>query len=381
MLPRLRVLRVIARLNVGGPALHVSLLTSRLDPARFESLLAAGTPGEREGDLLALRPDIAATLGGRLVPIPGLGRDVRPTSDARALWALWRLVGEFRPHVLHTHTAKAGTLARLVGVARSVPIMVHTFHGTVFGGHFRPSVARSIVLAERALGRVSDQVLAVSPAVAADLARCRVAPGRVRVVALGLDLAPFAAVPALARSASPPPVVSLVARLVPVKDIELFLDAARIARGRLPTLEVRVVGDGPLRQQLERCAPPWVSFLGNRADMPDILSTTGVVALSSRSEGSPVALIEALAAARPVAAVPVGGVVDLLAHRPGAILVPERSAQALAEGIVHALTDGSFAAAAAAGRAGVVEEFGADRLVAEIERLYQQLWEQRGETL
>lgn len=370
---RLRVLRVIARLNVGGPALHVSLLTSRLDSSRFESLLAIGRPGVREGDMLELRPDLAAELGDRVVTIPGLAREVSPFDDLRALRALWKLIGEFRPHIVHTHTAKAGALGRVAARARRVPVLVHSFHGTVFEGHFRPRAGRVIALAERALGRHTDQVLAVSPAVAEDLARNRIAPGRVRVVPLGLDLDRFALVPALA--APPPHVVTLVARLAPVKDVPLFLEAVRLARRTVPDLTARVVGDGPLREDLERDAPPWVEFLGNRADLPDLLAESGAVALSSRSEGSPVALIEALAAARPVVAVPVGGVVDILRDRPGAIVTPTRSASALAGGIVKVLRDPSFAAGAAAGRAKVLEEFGVERLVRDVETLYEELWQ------
>ncbi|HUP70238.1 MAG TPA: glycosyltransferase [Acidimicrobiales bacterium] len=370
---RLRVLRVIARLNVGGPALHVSLLTSRLDPDRFESLLAAGSPGEREGDMLALRPDLAVELGERLVTIPGLGRDVRPGADLRALRGLEGLVRRFRPHVVHTHTAKAGALGRLVAAGRRTPVIVHTFHGTVFGGHFHPVAGRAAALAERGLGRLSDAVLAVSPTVASELARHHVGRGRVRVVPLGLDLAPFAAVPAL--EGAPPPVLTLVARLAPVKDVPLFLEAAEMARRRVPALRVRIAGDGPLRSEIEAIAPPWAELLGHRGDLPALLADSGVVALSSRSEGSPVALIEALAAARPVVSVPVGGVVDILRGRPGALLATDRSAGALADAIVQALGDASLARAAAAGRAQIVCEFGIERLVADIEALYEELWE------
>lgn len=361
---------------MGGPALHVCLLTSRLDPDRFESLLAVGSPGEREGDMLALRPDLAAEVGERLVTMPGLGRDVRPGADLRALLALDRLVRRFRPHVLHTHTAKAGALGRLVAAGRRTPVIVHTFHGTVFGGHFRPVAGRAAALAERGLGRLSDAVLAVSPAVASELARHHVGRGRVRVVPLGLDLAPFATVPAL--EGGPPPVLTLVARLVPVKDVPLFLEAAEMARRRLPDLRVRIAGDGPLRAEIEAMAPAWAELLGHRGDLPALLNDSGVVALSSRSEGSPVALIEALAAARPVVSVPVGGVVDILRDRPGALLARDRSARALADAIVQALGDGSLARAAAAGRSRVVAEFGVERLVSDIEALYEELWEANG---
>jgi glycosyltransferase involved in cell wall biosynthesis len=371
--PRLRILRVIARLNVGGPAQHVALLTERLDPDRFETFLATGEPGPGEGDMLDLRPALGARIKDRIVSVPGLGRDPRPGSDARALRSLLRLTGELRPHIVHTHTAKAGTLGRLAARAKHVPVVVHTFHGTVFAGHFRPMLGRAIATWERVLGHVSDAVIAVSPAVAGDLARHHIASGRVRVVPLGLDLEPFASVPPI--SGAPSPALTLVARLAPVKDIPLFIEAAQLVRERLPGLVVRIAGDGPLRRSLEESSPEWVSFLGHQGDLPALLATTGVVALSSRSEGSPVALIEALAAARPVAAVAVGGVRDLLSGRPGAVLAGERSAAALASVITQALGDPAVAAAAAEGRGGLLEDFGIDRLVRDIEALYEELWD------
>lgn len=369
---RLRVLRVIARLNVGGPALHVSLLTARLNQRRFNSLLAAGTPGPHEGDMLRLRAGLAEEVTGRVVTIPGLGRDVRPGADVRALRALWRLVGEFRPHILHTHTAKAGGLGRLVAFGQRVPVVVHTFHGTVFAGHFGPVAVPLIALAERTMGKMTDRVLAVSPAVAADLARYRIAPRRVRVVPLGLDLAAFSRVPALHGEIHP--AVTLIARLVRVKDVPLFIEAAGLARRQLPELEVRVVGDGPLRRELEASAPRWVSFLGYQANLPAVLASTAVVVLTSHSEGSPVALIEALAAARPVVAVPVGGITDILEGRPGAIVTADRTPSTIAEAIVGAVTDRSLGVSAASGRARLLAEFGIDRLAGDIEQLYEELW-------
>jgi glycosyltransferase involved in cell wall biosynthesis len=372
---QLRVLRVIARLNVGGPALHVALLTARLDTQRFDSLLAAGRPGKSEGDMLVLRPDLARAVGGRLVDIPGLGRDPRPGSDLRALLALSALIKDFHPHILHTHTSKAGTLGRLAALARRVPVVVHTFHGTVFEGHFPAPLGRAIALWEWVLGLTSHAVVAVSPAVAKSLASHHIARGRVRVVPLGLDLEPFTLVPAL--DGPPPRVLTLVARLAPVKDIPLFLEAAARVRATMPDLVVRIAGDGPLRRELEASAPPWAHFLGHHRDLPGLLASTGVVALSSRSEGSPVALIESLAAARPVVAVPVGGVVDILDDRPGAVVAADRSASELAAGILRAFRDPALATGAAAGRSSIVAEFGVDRLVADMESLYEELWSAR----
>jgi glycosyltransferase involved in cell wall biosynthesis len=311
-------MRIITRLNVGGPAQQACLLTSRLDEERFETVLLVGRTGDGEGNMLDLRPELADGLNGRMVEIPGLGRDPAPFSDLRALRMIRGQIERFRPDVVHTHMAKAGTLGRIAAAIDKVPVRIHTFHGTVFRGHFSRPLGRMISEWERVLAHTTNQILVVSDAVADDLVRRGLPADRIQVVPLGLDLGPFAAIPRL--PFPPPRRVALIARLVPVKDVPFFVNAAEIVRASLPDLEAIVVGDGPLRRQLERTSPSWVRFLGNRADLPEILSEVGAVALSSRSEGSPVALIEALSAARPVAAVPVGGVVDILRDRPGAVV-------------------------------------------------------------
>lgn len=378
MTDRLRVLRLIARMNVGGPALHVGLLTARLDPERFESLLAVGRPTAAEGDMTALRPSLGEELGDRVVRIAGLGRELHSSGEVVATRAIAALVRSFRPHIVHTHTAKAGAIGRVVARSLRVPVVVHTFHGTVFQGHFGGAASRAIVNSERALGRLSDAVVAVSPAVAANLAFHRIGGRRVRVVPLGLDLAPLMTVPPLRPTATNGrPVVTLVARLVPVKDVPFFFDAVRLLRQRIPDVEIRIAGDGPDRGGLEAMAPKGVRFLGFASDLAPVLEESDVIALSSRSEGSPVALIEALAAARPVAAVPVGGVPDVLQGRAGAVLATTRTPEALAHAIEEALTSASVRVGAHQGRAKVFADYGVDRLLGDVERLYEELWTNR----
>jgi glycosyltransferase involved in cell wall biosynthesis len=271
--------------------------------------------------------------------------------------------------------AKAGTLGRMAAFSCRVPLVLHTFHGTVFQGHFQRGLGEGIARWERVMGSITDQVLAVSPAAAEELARRRIARGKVRVMPLGLDLEPFLRVAPL--GTAPPHVVSLIARLAPVKDVPLFIRATELVKEEIADLEVRIIGDGPLRRTLEMQAPPWISFLGHRGDLPDLLTSTGAVVLTSHSEGSPVALIEALAAARPVVSTPVGGVVDILRDRPGAVLTSDRSPAALATAISRALTDASLGRAAAHGRHEVADEFGIGRLIDDVEALYEEVWAAR----
>ncbi len=153
---RIRVLRVIARMNVGGPALQVTALADGLDPERFEQRLLVGNVGEGEADYLDLRaPHVEATR------VRGLGRSPDPTGDARALAALVREMREFRPHIVHTHTAKAGVLGRSAAVLARVPIRVHTFHGHLLHGYFSPRVTSAVTAVERAFADMTTRLVAV----------------------------------------------------------------------------------------------------------------------------------------------------------------------------------------------------------------------------
>jgi glycosyltransferase involved in cell wall biosynthesis len=380
---RIRVLRIIARLNVGGPAIHAAILTERLAPARYESTLAAGAVEPTEGDYLALQ---GRTLP-RLVPVRGLGREIRGAQDLAALAALVRLVRRLRPHIVHTHTAKAGTLGRLAAWLCRVPVVVHTYHGHVLRGYFSPAKTRAFVAIERALSRVTDALVAVSPRVRAELLELGIGRAdRFEVVPLGLDLEPFASADRrrgelrheLGLEAGTP-LAGIVARLVPIKAHEVLLDAARRLGGRPVPPRVVIAGDGERRAELEAMAATdglrgRVHFLGWRADLPRIYADLDVVVLCSRNEGSPVALIEAMAAGRPVVATRVGGVPDVVIDGESGLLVPEDDAPALAQAIARVLDDRELARRlGAAGRQRVVERFGAERLVRDIDALYARL--------
>lgn len=380
---RIRVLRIIARLNVGGPALHASLLTERLDPARYDSTLAAGAVEPTEADYLALH---GRTLP-RLVPIRGLGREIRGTQDLAALGALVALVRRLRPHIVHTHTAKAGTLGRLAARLCRVPVVVHTYHGHVLRGYFSPAKTRLFVAIERTLARLTDALVAVSPRVREELLDLGIGRAhRFEVVPLGLDLERFASSEQLRGELrhelgidATVPLAGIVARLAPIKAHEVLLDAARLLGARPVPPQVVIVGDGERRPALEARAAAdglrgRVHFLGWRADLPRIYADLDVVVLCSRNEGSPVALIEAMAAGRPVVATRVGGVPDVVTDGETGLLVPQDDPPALAQAIARVLDDGELARRlGAAGRPRAVERFGAARLVRDIDALYARL--------
>jgi glycosyltransferase involved in cell wall biosynthesis len=381
-------MRIIARLNVGGPALHTTLLTERLDPRRYDARLVAGAEAPGEGNYSALH----GTVPERLTVLPALGREVRGVADAIVFGQLVRLMRTLRPHVVHTHTAKAGTLGRLAAWVARVPVVVHTYHGHVFHGYFPPGRTRAFLAIERALGRRTDCLLAVSETVRRELLALGVgAPGAFRVIPLGLDLDRYVTADdrqgelrAELGLSPDTPLVAIVARLVPIKAHEVFLRAARHVVEGLPAARFLVVGDGERRHELEAMAVELglgasVRFLGWRRDLERVYADASVVALTSRNEGSPVSLIEAMAAGRPVVATDVGGVPDLVEDGITGHLVRSGDAEALAAAVTDLLRDpGRRRTFGRAARARVLPAFGASRLVADIDALYGELLRAKG---
>jgi len=377
-----RVLRLFSRLNVGGPSVHVILLTAGLEDRGYETRLVIGQESPREGNLF----DLAARKGVACIAMPGLGREVRPWRDLRALIGLYRMMRRFRPQIVHTHTAKAGMLGRLAARAARVPVIVHTFHGHVLRGYFGPLTTAFYRAVERRLGASSDVLVAVSDAVKSDLVALGVAPAaKIRVIPLGLDLEPLAAAlprGSLRREAGVPdgaPLVGIVGRLAPIKDVGTFLRAAAMVRAEMPEVRFAVVGDGEERARLEAertrlGLDDCVFFHGWRRDMAAVYGDLDVVVNCSRNEGTPVALIEALAAARPVVATRVGGTPDLLGEGRRGLLVPEGDATALAAGIVDVMR-GSDAVRTRAreGQAYVLAQHSSRRLVDDVDTLYREL--------
>jgi len=378
---RIRVLRIIARLNVGGPALHTVLLTQRLAPDRYDSRLVTGFTDATEGDYLALR----GLAVDRLVRIPTLGRELSGARDLRTLVHLVRIMRELRPQIVHTHTAKAGALGRLAAIIAGVPVRVHTFHGHVFDGYFSPAKTRAFLAIERALARRTQRILTVSGSVREELLALGIGrPEQITVVPLGLELEPFARAHEhrgeLRRELGvdrATPLVGIVARLVPIKAHEVFLAAAARVAQSVPACRFVVVGDGERRDELVALAErsglsARCHFLGWRADLARINADLDVAMITSRNEGSPVALIEAMAAGLPVVATAVGGVPDLVADGTHGHLVPLDDAAGLAAATVALLRDPARRRAfGAAGRDLVLARHGAERLVSEIDDIYR----------
>jgi glycosyltransferase involved in cell wall biosynthesis len=292
--------------------------------------------------------------------------------------------------------AKAGLLGRLAAAAYNLTRgsaprarVVHTYHGHVLDGYFSPFMTAVFIGLERMLARVSDAIIAISPAIRADLLNTyRIGTeGQYRVVPLGFDLAPFAAVDDPARSEARRslgvpagvPVVTTVGRLTAIKQHHLFLDVVRRLVADHPTLVALIAGDGEMRGELEAAAQQLgiarhVRFLGWRRDLATIYAATDVFLLTSRNEGTPVALIEAMATGVPGVSTNVGGVSDVITSEAVGLLAPFEDAAGLAAAAHRLLVDPALRAATGArARIEVLARFGVERLVADIAAVYRGL--------
>lgn len=386
-----RILRLITRLNVGGPAIQAMTLSDRLTSRGLETLLVHGQLDAGEGDMRYLLPPTVAVRY-----LPALQRPLGPAHDALALAQLVDIMRDVRPQIVHTHMAKAGTLGRLAAAiynrtaGRDHPArVVHTYHGHVLEGYFGAAKARLFLGIERGLAHATDRIVAISPRIRTELLE-EYRIGRAdqyRVVPLGFDLDGLAAIDdtarAQARASLQIPagtcVVTTVGRLTAIKQQGLFLDAARRIASAHPPVVFLIAGDGELRDDLEAEASALgiadrVRFLGWRRDLETIYGATDVFLLTSRNEGTPVALIESLAAGCAGVSTDVGGVPDVIERDTVGLLAPNGDASALAAHVTTLLGDPDRRRRMGiAGRALVVARYGLARLVADIDVLYREL--------
>ncbi|MEU8383794.1 glycosyltransferase [Streptosporangium sp. NPDC048865] len=375
---RIRVMEIIARMNVGGPATQVLGLHERLNREEFDHRLYTGHVDDHENDHLRLRD--AETRAHR---VPGLGRAIRPGDDYRALFWLISAMRAFRPHIVHTRTAKAGALgrvaARLAGVGSA---RVHVFHGHLLHGYFSPVKRRLYIQSERLLASMSDRLVTVGFQVRDDLLRAGIGrAGQYVVIPPGVGLGPVPGREAARAELGLPqdaPVVAYVGRLTQVKRPDRFLAVAGAVLGRIPGCHFVMCGGGELGQQVRRdIAPIHDSFhlLGWRKDVETVYAAADVVLLTSDNEGTPLTLIEAGMAGTPVVSTRVGSVSEVVRDGHTGLLSttdPDR----LAAHTVRLLSDPDLARRMGeAARDWTTYAFGVDRLVSDTERLYRSLRE------
>ncbi len=319
---KIRVLRLLSRINVGGPSFHVINLCKGMAGMGYETVLAVGNPQSVEGSMI----DQAINNGIRVEVVKGLTGRISLFNDFKAFLGIVRLVIKYKPDIVHTHTTKVGILGRLAAVFCGVPVILHTFHGHIFSGYFSEKVSSAIACLERLLARFTDKIVTLSPDLKKEIAE-RLSPiskDKIAVIPLGLELEKFRRFERkkgnIRKSLGISPdafLIGIVARLVPVKNHLRLIEVFGKVLERKPDAHLIIVGDGEMRQEIEGKIESLnleqnVSMLGIRKDIEEVYSDLDLLVLLSKNEGTPVVLIEALAAGCPVAATSVGGVIDLL---------------------------------------------------------------------
>ena len=378
----MKVLNVITKLAVGGAQETALAYCSGLDPERWETVLVTGPESSPEGDLF----DEADRRGVRVEVVPSLARRVNPVRDVRALAELVLLFRRERPDVVHTHSSKAGLVGRLAARIARVPVVAHTVHGWSFHEGMSPVVRVVAVALERTAARWTWPLVVVADADAEiGLGAGIGQPHQYAVVRSAIDvegLRRAAGSRAAARAAlglpEGVPVVGTVTRLCRQKDPETLLRAARLVVELQPDARFVVVGDGPRRPQVERRLDELglrdhVTLLGRRSDVDVLLPGFDAFVLSSRWEGLPRVVVEAMAVGVPVVSTDVGGIAEAVEDQVSGLLVPAGDHVALGNALVRVLTEPGLGERLRAVASGRVDEFDVHRMVDRLDDLYSGL--------
>lgn len=364
--------------------MHVVHLVRDLERRGYRTRLLAGQVTSDEGDMRYY----AVERGVEFTHVPAMSRLLSPFHDLQAFWVLLRWFRTERPSIVHTHTAKAGAIGRLAAMLAGVPVRIHTYHGHVLGGSYFSALKTALFLwIERQLARATTRLVVLTNLQRVEMSEVlQVAgPERFVVIPLGLELDRFAGVDREAARAATRAelgipedawVAGIVGRLVSVKNHELFFEALRLLRKKVEApVHAIVVGAGEreteLRRRVERMGiDDAVHWLGWRTDLPEILPAFDVSALTSDDEGTPVALIESLAARVPVVSRAVGGVPEVLGGGAYGWLVRSDAAEAFAMALLDAYHHPPDEASRGRGMLWALATYGAERLASEIAALY-----------
>ncbi len=401
---KIKVLRIITRLNIGGPAIHVNLLTKGLDIKKFESTLVIGKISPQEGDMTYLSEGYFK----KPIIIPELQRKINIGNDLRSIVRILKIIQQEKPDIVHTHTAKAGSCARIASFlynlfSRHKVKTIHTFHGHVFEGYFKKPVSRAFILIERLLSRFTDVIIAISNTQKHELSdKYRITPAhKIKTIQLGFHLNSF-----LESNRLEHPfrqrfgiddntfLIGIVGRLVPIKNHVMFLNVVKIFLQQNPDVNVKfmVIGDGELRSVLEEyCRKEGLSdhvrFCGWVIDVHSVYTDLDILALTSINEGTPVSVIEAMASSVPVIATDVGGIKDLLGPPDGlstsngfqtcerGSLCKKNDPESFARGLQYLMKNGAGKNSQRIVRAKdfVTRHYSNERLLREMESLYSDL--------
>lgn len=387
---KIKVIHVITRFDKGGSAENTFLTLQSLDKDKYEVILIQGLTeesrmGAEEAAAVERNLEKAENCGVKVITIPELVRNIHFLSDFKALLTLIRIFKKENPHIVHTHTSKAGILGRWAAFFAKVKIIIHTPHGHVFWGYFNKWKTAFFIILERLSALITDRIITLTEREKKDHLRFRIAPEeRFTVIHSGVDLTAFSetrinSIIMREKLGIPPDavVVGTVGRLTPIKGQRYLLKAAASISPRIEALFFVFLGDGELAGELAKMSSLLgiknVKFLGWRQDVSEIMSTFDIFVLPSLNEGMGKVLIEAMALGKPVVASDVGGIPDLVTHNHNGLLVPPANAEGLAYSISLLYHDAPKRKEMGNRGKVIAAEYGAELMVRKIEQLYTQV--------
>ena len=373
---KIRVLRVISRLNIGGPSIQALLLSKKLDPSQFEPHLVFGTTNPSEGSLAPTKNE-----SFQFYHVPTLQREISLLKDLKSFISILKIIKKVNPHIVHTHQAKAGLLGRSAAILLGVPIRIHTFHGHVFHSYFPTWKTRLFLMLERILARYSH-LIAISDTQKKELESHLKSSSTVHVIPLGLELKKFENLPPqepLKKKwgyREDQILIGIVGRLVPIKNHDLFLDVARDLKSKFSHVKFLIVGDGERRSYLEKKIHnenlDHVRILGWQYDLREIYSLLDIVVLTSLNEGTPVSLIEAGASGKPIVSTSVGGVASIIQHETNGYLIHKHDKTAFVNSLESLIQNKELREKMGKkSQSEIIGRFNEDRLVKDIEAFYK----------
>jgi glycosyltransferase involved in cell wall biosynthesis len=370
---QIRVMRVIARMNVGGPAIQISGLARNLDHERFDQRIYAGICDADERDYAKeVAKDVV------IHHVPGLSQSINPIKDLRASFYLIRQIRAFEPDIIHTHTFKAGFVGRIAALMSFKDVkIVHTFHGHILHGYFSPAVNKFIIAIERYLAKKSDVLIAVGEVVRDDLLSARIGyPEQYQIVPPGLVFnSSKSKAEARAELDLKPKdkVISFIGRITKIKRVDRFLDVVELLQKSEANLKVLIAGEGDLFPQMKEIAKQRdlsIQWLGWVDDVEPIIQASDLVVLTSDNEGTPISLIQAALAGVPVVATDVGSVSDVVLDRVTGVLC-ELDSRVIARAVEELLLNSSLREnLGLAARINAQKVYGVNRLAKDHEEIY-----------
>lgn len=377
---KIKVLRIITRLNIGGPTIHTVLLNAKMDPERYESYLLTGTIESNESNM----DYFADKYNIKPIYVNSMSREIRLFKDLNTLREIYKIIKKIKPDIVHTHTAKAGMLGRLAAKMANVPTIIHTFHGNVFNGYFGKIKTNFFIWIEKMLAKFSTRIIVISRQQKNELISLGIATeDKIGIINLGFqfenvipvetDKGKFRQMYSVPNDAK---LIGIVGRLVPIKNHILFLDIAEKVINKHTNVYFSIIGDGELRKDIEnkiltRNLGKRVFITGFIKDLKPVYADLDLVLLTSNNEGTPVALIEAMACKKVVMSTKVGGVEDFVENGVNGFFFPKAKSESFVREINSWMNnEEKYIEIKSAANKKAIEKFSCVRLIEDMENLY-----------